>query len=101
MLLLLFGVFVHAHGLSLVVSKGYSLVAVCGLFIVVASLVEEYGPWSSALGFQSMGSVVVAYKQLLHGMWNLPGPGIEPASPALAGRFLPTVPPGEFYKFKI
>ena len=28
-------------------------------------------------------------------MWNLPGPGIEPISPALADRFLPTVPPGQ------
>ena len=33
--------------------------------------------------------------QLLHGMWDLPGPGIEPMSPALAGRFLTTVPPGK------
>ena len=93
--------FVDAHGLSLVVSKGYSLVSVCGIFIVVASLVAEYGPRSSALGFQSTGSVVVSHKQLLRGIWNLPSPGIEPVSPALAGRFLPTVPPREFYKFKI
>ena len=28
-------------------------------------------------------------------MWNLPGPGIEPESPELAGRFLTTGPPGE------
>ena len=28
-------------------------------------------------------------------MWDLPGPGIEPVSPALAGRFLTTVPPGK------
>ena len=27
-------------------------------------------------------------------MWDLPGPGIEPVSPALAGGFLTTVPPG-------
>ena len=26
---------------------------------------------------------------------NLPGPGIEPVSPALAGRFLSSVPPGK------
>ena len=26
---------------------------------------------------------------------NLPGPGIEPVSPALAGRFPPTAPPGK------
>ena len=28
-------------------------------------------------------------------MWDLPGPGLEPMSPALAGRFLTTVPPGK------
>ena len=26
-------------------------------------------------------------------MWGLPGPGIEPMSPALAGRFFTTAPP--------
>ena len=28
-------------------------------------------------------------------MWNLPGPGFEPVSPALAGRFLTPGPPGK------
>ena len=28
-----------------------------------------------------------AWAQLPHGMWDLPGPGIEPVSPALAGGF--------------
>ena len=27
-------------------------------------------------------------------MWDLPGPGLESVSPALAGRFLTTAPPG-------
>ena len=30
---------------------------------------------------------------LLQGMWNLPGPGIKPISPALAGGFSTIVPP--------
>ena len=30
-----------------------------------------------------------------HSIWNLPGPGIEPRSPTLAGGFLLTVPAGE------
>ena len=30
---------------------------------------------------------------MLCGMWNLPGPGIELMSPALAGGLLPTAPP--------
>ena len=28
-------------------------------------------------------------------MWDLPRPGIKPMSPALAGRFLTTGPPGK------
>ena len=28
-------------------------------------------------------------------MWDLPGPGVKPVSPALAGGFLTTAPPGE------
>ena len=38
--------FVAVQGLSLVVaSRGYSLVAGCGLLIAVASLVAEHGLW--------------------------------------------------------
>ena len=33
--------------------------------------------------------------QLLRGMWNLPRPGLEPVSPALAGGFSTTAPPGK------
>ena len=33
-------------------------------------------------------------------MWDLPGTGLEPVSPALSGRFLITAPPGKsFYLF--
>ena len=28
-------------------------------------------------------------------MWDLPGPGLEPVTPALAGGFLTTAPPGK------
>ena len=48
-----------------------------------------------------MSSVVVAHRlsscgsraQLLRGIWDLPGPGLKPVSPALAGGFLTPVPP--------
>ena len=33
--------------------------------------------------------------QLLRDMWDLPRPGLEPVSPALAGRFSTTEPPGK------
>ena len=36
-----------------------------------------------------------AQASLLCGMWDLPGPGLEPVSPALAGGFLNTAPPGK------
>ena len=42
---------------------------------------------------------------LLCSMWNLPGPGIEPMSPALAGRLFTTELPGKslnsFFKYFI
>ena len=38
-------------------------------------------------------SSCVTRAQLLHGMWDLPGPGLEPVSPALSGGFLTTAPP--------
>ena len=36
-----------------------------------------------------------AWAQLLRGMWDLPRPGLEPMSPALAGGFSTTAPPGK------
>ena len=35
--------------------------------------------------------------QLLCGMWDLPRPGLEPVSPASAGRLSTTAPPGKPY----
>ena len=50
-----------------------------------------------ALGPKSVGSVVVAHwALLLCSMGDLLRPGIKPVSPALAGGFLSTVPPGKF-----
>ena len=37
--------------------------------------------------------------QLLRGMWDPPRPGLEPVSPALAGRFSTTEPPGKPLSF--
>ena len=49
--------------------------------------------WST--GCRRAGSVIVARAQPLRGMWDLPRPGLEPVSPALAGRFSTTAPPGK------
>ena len=75
------------------------------LFIAVCELLSHCGGFSccraQALG--AWASVVVArrlsscgaWAYLLCGMWDLPGLGLEPVSPALAGGFLTTVPPGK------
>ena len=34
-------------------------------------------------------------------MWDLPGPGLEPVSPSLAGGFLTTAPPGKPYLWTV
>ena len=87
-------------------SGSYSLVAMLGLFIVVASLVSEPGLEGTQTsivaipGLSSCGSPALehrlssfgAWAELLCGMWDLSGPGIEPMSSALAGRFFTTEP---------
>ena len=45
----------------------------------------------AAWGLSSCGALA----QLLRSMWELPGPGIEPVSPVLAGGFFITEPPGK------
>ena len=65
------------HWLSLVAaSRGYSLIAVCRLLIVAGSLLGEHGPWAHTfLQLSHMGLV-------FHGMWDLPGSGMECEAPA-------------------
>ena len=66
--------------------------AVCmWVSVVVAHGLNSCGSWALECRLSSCG----ARAQLLHGMWDLPGPGLEPMSPALAGGFLTTVPPGK------
>ena len=75
---------------------GFSLVAEHRLWSTQASAVVihvliNFGSlalehWLSSCGTQT---------QLFCSMWDLPGPGIEPLSPALAGAFFTTQPPGK------
>ena len=44
---------------------------------------------------QHAGSFSCSMQTLNCGMWDLPRPGLEPVSPALAGRFSTTAPPGK------
>ena len=59
--------------------------------VVVACGLSRCGSWVVEHRLSSCG----AWAQLLRGMWDLPGPRLEPMSPALAGRFLTTAPPGK------
>ena len=59
--------------------------------VVVACGLSSYGSWSPEHRLSSCGSRA----QLLRGMWDLPGPGLEPVSPALAGGLPTTAPPGK------
>ena len=68
---------------------GPLFIAVRGPLTIAASLVAEHRLQTRRLS--SCGSRV----QLLRGMWDLPRPGLEPVSPALAGRFSTTAPPGK------
>ena len=79
------------------------------LLIAVASLVvgaQALGVWASVVAARRLsncGSQTVEHRlsscgaraYLLRGMWDLLGPGLEPTSPALAGGFLTTAPPGK------
>ena len=83
-------VFVAARGLSLVVaSGGYSSSRCTGFALQWLLFLRSMG--SRCTGFSSCGTRA----QLLCSMWDLPGPGFKPVSPALAGRFLTTAPPGK------
>ena len=70
-----------------------------GLLIVEASLVAEQGSGvREPQHLQHSGSRALAQQlwcTCLAALRDLPGPGIEPVSPASAGGFLSTVPPGK------
>ena len=69
--------------------RGPLFIVMPGPLTIAASLVVEHRCQTHR--FSSCGSQA----QLLHGMWDLPRPGLEPVSPALAGRFSTTAPPGK------
>ena len=69
--------------------RGPLLITVRVPLTVAASLVAEHRLQTRRLS--SCGSRA----QPLRGMWDLPRPGLEPVSPAPAGRFSTTVPPGK------
>ena len=70
-------------------ARAFSSCGKRGPLTVTASPVAEHRLQTRRLS--SCGSRA----QLLRGMWDLPRPGLEPVSSALAGRFSTTAPPGK------
>ena len=89
---------VAAHRLSLVSeSRSYSLVAMCQLLNVVASLVVEHGlqgSWASAAAARWLSSCGLQ-AQLPHSKRDSPAPGVKSVSPALAVGLSTTGSPGK------
>ena len=75
--------------------RGPLFIAVRGPLTIAAPLVAEHR--LQTLRLSSCGSRA----QLLRGTWDPPRPGLEPVSPALAGRLATTAPPGKptFFSF--
>ena len=86
------------HRRSLVVESRASSLAV----VHELSPVAEWGLFSSCgvrASYCGGSPHCGASSQLLLSMWILPGPGIKPMSPALAGRVLATGLPGKSLGF--
>ena len=69
--------------------RGPLFIVVRGPLTIATSLVAEHRLQTRRLS--SCGSRA----QLLRGMWDLPRPGLEPVSPAPAGRLSTPAPPGK------
>ena len=78
-----------ARALSSCGKWGPLFIAVRGPLTIAASPVVEHRLQTRRLS--NCGS----WAQLLHAMWDLPRPGLEPVFPAPAGRLSTTVPPGK------
>ena len=78
-----------ARALSSCGKWGPLFIAVRGPLTIAASLAAEYRLQMWRLS--NCGS----WAQSLSGMWDLPRPGPKPVSPAPAGRFATTAPPGK------
>ena len=84
-----------ARALSSCGKRGPLLITVRGPLTIAASPVAEHRLQTRRLS--NCGSRA----QLLRGVWDPPRPGLETVSPALAGRFSTTAPPGKPGTFKM
>ena len=88
---------VHARAFSSCGKWGPLFIAVRGpLFIAVRGPLTIAAPPVAGHRLQTRRlSSCGSRAQPLRGMWDLPRPGLEPVSPALAGRFSTSAPPGK------
>ena len=96
-LLAMLGLRFCARAFSSCGKRGPLFIAVRGPLTIVASPAAEHRLQTRRL------SICGSRAQLLRGMWDPSRPGLEPVSPALAGRFPTTAPPGKplwFFFFK-
>ena len=84
-----FGLRFCARAFSSCGKRGPLLIAVRGPLTIAASPAVEHRLQTRRLS--NCGSRA----QPLCSMWDLPRPGLEPVSPALAGRLSTTAPPGK------
>ena len=94
-------VFIALHRLSLVASRATLHCWVCASHFGGVSCCwaqtrgcegfRSRSSWALVQGRSSCGTQA----SLARGMWDPPGPGVEPTSPSLAGGFLSTAPPGK------
>ena len=104
------GVFTAVLGLSLVaMSRGYSLLLCCsawasrcgdGFSLWWRLLIAEHQLWVTGFSSCSLRALECRLSSVVHrlrssSIWDLPGPGIEPMTPALADSFLTTRPAGK------
>ena len=95
-------------GVSLAaVGEGWSPAAECGILSAGLPVADgrlqghglqafpRWAPWSWLLGSRAQAHRLWWWAYLPQGMWGLPGSGIEPTSPALAGGYPPAEPPGK------
>ena len=64
----------------------------CGILFCFRALTLRQ---ASVIACRLRSCTTQAWYMLLRGMWNLPGPGIEPVSPALEDGFFTSGPPGK------
>ena len=85
----------RARAFSSCGERGPLFIAVRGPLTITASFVAEHRLQTRRL------SRCGSRAQLLRGMWDLPRPGLEPVSPAPAGRLSTTAPPGKPHRLHL